>query len=195
LAEDVPAGSNILCMLPDTGERYLSTALFDDVNIKMNEAEQAIANSTPTARFGHMPQTVVQLPALDLLSQQARNYVDASIANHPVMLFSLEWCDFCIEIKKMMDDLDISYRCIDVDAMEHKVDGFGDDVKKVVAAKAQCIDLPKLYIGGDLMGGLENFIKTYESGLLSDMLQKHEINWNGARLDVNNYVPKWVNKA
>ncbi|NQZ09346.1 MAG: cysteine synthase A [Algicola sp.] len=46
LAQTVPAGSNILCMLPDTGERYLSTPLFQDIGIDMNEEELAISNST-----------------------------------------------------------------------------------------------------------------------------------------------------
>lgn len=32
VAEKAPKGSNILCMLPDTGERYLSTLLFKDVS-------------------------------------------------------------------------------------------------------------------------------------------------------------------
>ena len=31
VAEAAPKGSTILCMLPDTGERYLSTPLFADV--------------------------------------------------------------------------------------------------------------------------------------------------------------------
>ena len=32
LAERVPEGSTLLVMLPDTGERYLSTPLFEGVN-------------------------------------------------------------------------------------------------------------------------------------------------------------------
>lgn len=40
-------GSTILCMLPDTGERYLSTPLFADIPIEMTEEEMAIARSTP----------------------------------------------------------------------------------------------------------------------------------------------------
>jgi len=42
-------GANILCMLPDTGERYLSTPLFADVPAEMTEAELAIFRSTPYA--------------------------------------------------------------------------------------------------------------------------------------------------
>jgi len=51
-AEEAPEGTTLLCMLPDTGERYLSTPLFADVAAEMTEEELSIANSTPTARFG-----------------------------------------------------------------------------------------------------------------------------------------------
>jgi len=40
-------GANILAMLPDTGERYLSTPLFADVPVDMTEDEIAISKSTP----------------------------------------------------------------------------------------------------------------------------------------------------
>ncbi len=40
-------GSTILCMLPDTGERYLSTPLFADILPDMNDEERAIADSLP----------------------------------------------------------------------------------------------------------------------------------------------------
>jgi cysteine synthase A len=47
IAEAAPKGTNILAMLPDTGERYLSTPLFADVPSDMTEAEVAIFRSTP----------------------------------------------------------------------------------------------------------------------------------------------------
>lgn len=47
VAEKAPKGSTLLCMLPDTGERYLSTPLFGDVAVDMNEEEIAISHSTP----------------------------------------------------------------------------------------------------------------------------------------------------
>jgi cysteine synthase A len=48
VAAQAPKGSTILCMLPDTGERYLSTPLFADVAVDMTEDEQEIAHSTPS---------------------------------------------------------------------------------------------------------------------------------------------------
>jgi cysteine synthase len=45
---DAPNGSTVLCMLPDTGERYLSTPLFADVPVDMSEEEQALARELAT---------------------------------------------------------------------------------------------------------------------------------------------------
>lgn len=52
LAEEAPDGTVILAMLPDTGERYLSTPLFEDVPAEMTDEEKEISRSTPTAQMG-----------------------------------------------------------------------------------------------------------------------------------------------
>jgi cysteine synthase len=44
-------GDTILAMLPDTGERYLSTPLFGDIGVDMNEDELKISNSSPNHRM------------------------------------------------------------------------------------------------------------------------------------------------
>jgi cysteine synthase A len=48
VSSEAPKGSTILCMLPDTGERYLSTPLFADISIDMTEEELQISRSTPS---------------------------------------------------------------------------------------------------------------------------------------------------
>ncbi len=48
VAEGAPDGSVILVMLPDTGERYLSTPLFEGVAEEMTEDEIALSQSTPS---------------------------------------------------------------------------------------------------------------------------------------------------
>ncbi|WP_299349593.1 pyridoxal-phosphate dependent enzyme [uncultured Shimia sp.] len=47
VAKDAAEGSNILVMLPDTGERYLSTPLFDGIPEGMSDEEVEISQSTP----------------------------------------------------------------------------------------------------------------------------------------------------
>lgn len=46
VCQDAPKGSTVLCMLPDTGERYLSTPLFAEIPAEMTEEERSIARST-----------------------------------------------------------------------------------------------------------------------------------------------------
>ena len=46
------AGSVILAMLPDTGERYLSTPLFEPFGADMNEEELEVMRSTPGYQLG-----------------------------------------------------------------------------------------------------------------------------------------------
>ncbi len=50
VAERLPAGSVILCMLPDTGERYLTTPLFESIEAEMNEEE-----TRPVALHARLP--------------------------------------------------------------------------------------------------------------------------------------------
>ena len=54
VAEKAEPDSVILCMLPDTGERYLSSPLFEGIPDDMTEEEVALSLSTPGF---HMPST------------------------------------------------------------------------------------------------------------------------------------------
>lgn len=47
IAQTAQPGTVILAMLPDTGERYMSTPLFDGIEEDMDEDEIAISRSTP----------------------------------------------------------------------------------------------------------------------------------------------------
>jgi cysteine synthase len=52
ICEQAPDGANVLCMLPDTGERYLSTPLFAQIPVDMTAEELQISRSTPGFRLG-----------------------------------------------------------------------------------------------------------------------------------------------
>ncbi len=52
IAERATPGAVILAMLPDTGERYLSTPLFADIPEDMDADEMALSRSTPGFQLG-----------------------------------------------------------------------------------------------------------------------------------------------
>ncbi|HUG09910.1 MAG TPA: pyridoxal-phosphate dependent enzyme [Opitutaceae bacterium] len=51
VAENAAPGSTILCMLPDTSERYLSSPLFEGIVEDMTDEEKALSKSTPIAQM------------------------------------------------------------------------------------------------------------------------------------------------
>ena len=55
VAGEAEKGAVILCMLPDTGERYLTTPLFGDIVAEMNEAELEVFRSSPAFTDGAVP--------------------------------------------------------------------------------------------------------------------------------------------
>ncbi len=52
VCREAKQGATVLCMLPDTGERYLSTPLFADIPADMTPEEVEISRSTPSAQMG-----------------------------------------------------------------------------------------------------------------------------------------------
>eukprot|EP00439_Symbiodinium_sp_Y106_P064955 s1153_g10.t1 len=51
VAKKAPEGSVVVAMIPDTGERYLSTQLFASIDAEMNDEELAISKSTPNFQY------------------------------------------------------------------------------------------------------------------------------------------------
>jgi cysteine synthase A len=52
IAASADPGTVLLCMLPDTGERYLSTPLFEQIEEGMSPAEVSLSMSTPGYQLG-----------------------------------------------------------------------------------------------------------------------------------------------
>src|SRR5205085_10679285 len=51
IAAEAEKGANIVCMLPDTAERYLTTPMFAEISADMNEEELKISRSTPGSQL------------------------------------------------------------------------------------------------------------------------------------------------
>jgi hypothetical protein len=47
-------------------------------------------------------------------------FVDELIAKEPVVLFALEWCEFCWSVRKLFATLGVSFRSIDIDFVAYQ---------------------------------------------------------------------------
>ncbi|MDI5985779.1 cysteine synthase [Halomonas sp. M4R5S39] len=194
VAADAPAGSNILCMLPDTGERYLSTPLFENVAVDMTEEETALSRSTPGYRFDGGTSAP---PAVDdrELDPEAQRQVDAALADprQPVVMFALEWCEFCWSVRKVFDRYRIPYRSLDLDSTTYQVDDLGGRMRAVLKERTGWNTLPQIFIGEEFVGGCTDLFDGIRSGALFERLDGHGVGYDaGVDTDPYTLLPTWL---
>jgi cysteine synthase A len=195
---DAPEGSNVLCMLPDTGERYLSTPLFADIPADMTAEEIDIARSTPNYRFdvsavSSTPEAADVEPAS--VSSDAAAFVDRVINDreHPVVLFALEWCEFCWSVRRMFARFGIAYRSIDIDSVEYQKDDRGGKIRAALTARTSINTIPQVFVGGELIGGATDVFDAYKSGRLQQLLDRNHVAFDRAlKVDPYSFLPTWL---
>ncbi len=196
VAQSAPPGANILCMLPDTGERYLSTALFEDVAVEMTAEELELSRSTPGFRFDVVPDAPpAPMQAEGAMDQAARREVDALLHDpgQPVVMFAYAYCEFCNAARKILSEYGIAYTSIDLDSLAYQSGDRGDKIYAVLKHRTGSLTLPQIFIGGDFEGGCIDVFDSLKSGQLHSRLRKHGVSFDAAvTTDPYERLPKWL---
>ncbi len=197
VAANAPRGSTILCMLPDTGERYLSTPLFSDIPADMSDEELEIAQSTPNYRFD------VPAPALPAQTgnttpqgdAQAAAFVSEVLAdvNRPVVMFALQWCEFCWAVRKFFAALGVAHHAVDLDSVAYQKNDLGGRIRVVLAERTGARTIPQIFVGGERIGGCTELFDAYSDGRLQELLASAGIApASTEQLDPTTFLPTWV---
>jgi cysteine synthase A len=195
VAKEAPAGSNIVCMLPDTGERYLSTPLFEDVATEMTAEEMAISTSTQSARFDIPTTPVTEEKALPTVTEKAKAFFDAKIQDvkSPVVIFALEWCEFCWSVKKLFAQCKIPFESIDLDSAKYQEDDFGGDIRRALNAETGCVTIPQVFVNGHFIGGCTETFDEYIDGSFQEKLKAANVSFEEtATVSPYELLPKWL---
>jgi cysteine synthase A len=198
IAETAPDGSNILCMLPDTGERYLSTPLFESIAEDMTDEEIEISRSTPGYRFD-----VSAVPVDEPAEPEAPGELDpAAIAEvasileqnqEQVLMFSLEWCEFCWSVRKMLAACDIPYVTVDLDSVAFQENDRGGKILAVLNQRNDWPTTPQIYVGGEFVGGATDLFDIGKAGELQSKLAARNIPYNETiNRDPYSFLPAWL---
>jgi cysteine synthase A len=199
VARRAEPGTNIVCMLPDTGERYMSTPLFEGIDEDMNDEEIAISRSTPGYRFD--APSVCRLPAAAnrkpepalAIDDEARSFVEDVIRDNPVVMFALEWCEFCWAVRKLFAKLGIAYESVDLDSVAFQRQDIGVRIRAVLRERLGSPTIPQVFIGGQHIGGCTELFDALQDGSIEALLTRAGIACD-ADIDVDPYslLPKWV---
>jgi cysteine synthase A len=201
IAAKAPPGCTILCMLPDTGERYLSTPLFADISADMNADELAISRSTPRFRFDPQPATpspapaVAPVPASVSIDADAAAFVTQVIGDtaQPVVLFALEWCEFCWSLRRMFAKAGIAYRSIDLDSVEYQAGGRGGKIRAALAARTAMNTIPQVFFCGEFIGGCTETFDAYKVGRLQQVMDRSGVPFDRVlTMDPYSFLPSWL---
>jgi cysteine synthase A len=198
VAESAPAGASILCMLPDTGERYLSTPLFDDIPVDMTEEEKAIAQSTPSCVFGAPSPAALPTQRTEAPDAEAEAFVASVLADAgtPVVMFALEWCEFCWSARKLFAALSIPFRSIDLDSVRYQQADLGGRIRRALTAKTAIPTIPQIFVGGTLIGGASDIIREAQNGALHKRLTAIGVRFDtSAQVDFAGLLPKWLQQT
>ena len=199
IARSAEPGANILCMLPDTGERYLTTILFEDVPEDMTDEEIEISRSTPNYHFGAAPAPAPEKDeekeAAVAVTAEAEAFVAeaTSETDQPVVMFAMEWCEFCWSVRKMLGKYEIPFRAVDLDSVAYQKDDWGGQIRAALRARTSINTFPQIFIGGEFIGGCTEFFDAQKDGSLSAMLKKNDVPFNaGVDVDPYSFLPKWL---
>ena len=197
IARRSPPGTNIVCMLPDTGERYMSTPLFEHIGEEMTAEELELSRSTPSCRFDAPPPSASAPAAAEqapvALDADAERFVDDVVRNEPVVMFALEWCEFCWSVRKLFARLGIEYRSVDLDSVEYQAGDLGGKIRAVLAERTGARTIPQIFVGGEHVGGCTDLFDAWRGGAMRRRLEERGIRYDKS-VDVDPYtlLPKWL---
>ena len=193
VARRAPRGANIVCMLPDTGERYLTTPLFEHIGEEMTAEEMTISCSTPSCRFDAPPSPpTVAAPVRVETDADAERFVAEIINREPVVLFALEWCEFCWSVRKLFARVGIAYRSVDLDSVQYQKDDLGGKIRSVLAARTGAKTIPQVFIGAEHIGGCTDLFNAWRDGSIQRRLTSKGISYDaGVAIDPYSLLPKW----
>jgi cysteine synthase len=191
-----PPGSRVLCMLPDTGERYLSTPLFAGIDADMDATELEISRSTAGFRFD-LPATPGGAPALKPAPADAE--IEAYVAGvlddaaAPVVMFALEWCEFCWSVRRLFERLHVHCRVLSLDAVEFQEDNRGGRIREVLHRMTGSPTIPQVFIDGYRIGGCTDVLDACRNGELKERLETAGVEFaDPALVDADAFLPNWL---
>ena len=187
LAKKSPKGTSILALLPDTGERYLSTPLFAEIPADMTEEEKALAESTPS--------TPPPAPGLPDVLPEALEFVKEQNKQHKLVVWSLQYCEFCWTLTKFLDALGVPYERIDIDNFQFAKDNMGNKYRAALTEITDCKTFPQFFVNGEFKGGAVDACMLWKKNELQPMLQEAGLNkndFNGYEGDPFEFLPKWM---
>lgn len=174
LARELEPGSSVLCLLPDSAERYQSTPLFAEIAADMDDAEWALSRSTPFARMDAPPPVAIADTSVapEAGDRELERELEGMLVDGdaPALMFALSWCEFCWSVRRLFEHLQVPLRIVALDAPEFLAANRGVRLRSQLRLRTGSETLPQVFIAGDFVGGCSESFAAVRDGSLARRL-------------------------
>ena len=89
----------------------------------------------PVRRAGAASRRPRRAAPVEPAPARARDFVAQAIGDpeQPVVMFALEWCEFCWAVRRFLTDMGVPFRSVDLDAVAMQASGLGGEIRKDAA--------------------------------------------------------------
>ena len=129
------------------------------------------------------------------MSKAEEEFVAAAINDNgePVIVFALEWCEFCWSVKKLFKKLEVPYRSVDLDSVEFQEGQRGRAIRDVLQEQTSFETIPQIFIGGEFVGGCTDVFDGWNEGQVQRLLDDAGVKYNRAvAVDPYSFLPQWL---
>ena len=166
----------------------------------MSEEEWAISRSTPGARFDVPTPAPAPAPAAAPVTEpdvtpEVAAFVEQVLADssQPLVLFALEWCEFCWSVRKLFARCGIPYRSIDLDSAQYQQGDSGGQIRALLRARTGSRTIPQVFVGGEFIGGCSETFDAFRDGRLQQLLKENGVGFDDSvEVDPYKLLPGWL---
>ena len=130
-----------------------------------------------------------------MIDAAAKEFLNEVIADkdHPVVLFALEWCEFCWSVRKMFSKFEIPYRAVDLDSVAYQQNDRGGKIRTALNAQFSVQTIPQIFVGGQLVGGCTEVFDAFKAGRLQTLLENSGVAYDkSVKEDPYSFLPSWL---
>ncbi|WP_317852818.1 MULTISPECIES: glutaredoxin domain-containing protein [Albidovulum] len=113
--------------------------------------------------------------------------------DRPVVLFALEWCEFCWSVRKLFAAAGIEYRSVDLDSVAYQKDDLGGDLRAALLERLGVPTIPQIFVGGRHLGGATETFDAFNDGSLKALLTEHGVAFDPEmKKNAYSFLPNWL---
>ncbi|XP_054919735.1 uncharacterized protein [Dermacentor andersoni] len=98
----------------------------------------------------------------------ASSFIEQTLENSPVVIFSKSYCPFCRKAKQVFDELHVSYVAVELDGRAD-----ASEIQNVLRQMTGASTVPRVFVNKQCLGGCSDLEEMYGKNQLQTLLRSN----------------------